>query len=645
MTEAAPAPHPRRGASAVTAALALTAAALVAALVPGDAHPVRLGHDAGFTYGYLPSVVAHGDLDFTDDAEPFDSVMPHTVEGRTHNAFPVGPAVWWSVPFLAAHATGAAVRTATGNDSPAPDGRSWPYDGLVGLGALLVGVVGIWATYAAARRLASPAGALTGTAAVWLAGPAIAYTHVYTMGSHAAGFASAALLLLVWLRLRDRPDASLWRVAALGLVAGLVVLCRWQNAVVLVGPAIDVARGRITGRDRPDVAAAAAFGGAALVALLPQLVVWDVLYGSPLRPPRGETAGAFLDLGRLHVIDVLFSWRHGMLSWHPALAAGVVGLAVATRRHPLVALSLLASLAAATIVNAGVLDWWAGASFGARRFDGLWPALAVGAAVLADRVPRALAAAVVAVLAAVNWVLLLAFQEGLVSRIEAVTPSDLLDAAGRVSLLGELASWSPRKVVWVLGLAAAGLAATSTAAAARAARARRSLSTSPGPAGTTRRRTAGTAGAVAGGLAAAVLVAGTLAAAGIAEPGRFDVNVFEAGYFVPQPDEPDRTDRVVQPGDDVWTLIWSFPGFLPPGRYQARATSVRAEGRGAPARLEVRVDGRAVVTADVGPAAADVAGGVFELEEGFRRLELVVTGGAVRLDAVVVEPVSGAASR
>jgi len=54
---------------------------------------------------------------------------------------------------------------------------------------------------------------------------------------------------------------------------------------------------------------------------------------------------------------VLFSWRHGMLSWHPVLALGLVGLVVGLRRHRVVAGSLLTSFAILVVLNAAAFDW------------------------------------------------------------------------------------------------------------------------------------------------------------------------------------------------------------------------------------------------------------------------------------------------
>ena len=107
----------------------------------------------------------------------------------------------------------------------------------------------------------------------------------------------------------------------------------------------------------PDGTAAAALGAGAGAAFLSQLASWWAPYGSPLRPPRGETSGVFLSASRLHPLQVLFSWRHGMLSWHPVLALGLVGLVVGLRRHRVVAGSLLTSFAILVVLNAAAFDW------------------------------------------------------------------------------------------------------------------------------------------------------------------------------------------------------------------------------------------------------------------------------------------------
>jgi hypothetical protein len=130
----------------------------------------------------------------------------------------------------------------------------------------------------------------------------------------------------------------------------------------------------------------AIFSATAIALFLPQMVFWEIIYGRFFLIPQGTS---YMAWGSPQIEAVLFSSRHGLLSWSPVLWLGLVGLLALTRKAPVLAVSLLGALAAATYVNASVHDWWAGASFGARRFDGALAAFGLGLAVLMEwLVPR-----------------------------------------------------------------------------------------------------------------------------------------------------------------------------------------------------------------------------------------------------------------
>ena len=80
------------------------------------------------------------------------------------------------------------------------------------------------------------------------------------------------------------------------------------------------------------------------------------------------------------VTEILFSSRHGLLSWSPILWLAIAGFVGFARREPRAAAPLAVILVALTYVNSAVADWWAGGSFGARRFDSLLPIFALGLA-------------------------------------------------------------------------------------------------------------------------------------------------------------------------------------------------------------------------------------------------------------------------
>src|SRR5205814_7391493 len=87
------------------------------------------------------------------------------------------------------------------------------------------------------------------------------------------------------------------------------------------------------------------------------------------------------------------------------------------------------------------------------------------------------------------------------------------------------------------------------------------------------------------------------------KPGRYDVHLFEAAYLVPQEHRPPRPDRVVIPGQDVWTELLAFPGYLPSGRSVATALDVSTSGS-SNARLTVLLDGSVILDGKVTTVAS-----------------------------------------
>src|SRR6185295_10365432 len=133
----------------------------------------------------------------------------------------------------------------------------------------------------------------------------------------------------------------------------------------------------------------ALLAAATLLGALPQMLVWHAIFGVwvLLAPPQGTD---FVRLTRPFVLETLFSSRHGLFSWTPLLLAGALGFVPLLRRRAALAAPLLVPLLAITYVNMCSGDWWAGGSFGNRRFDSLLPVLAFGLAAAWDAARAAL---------------------------------------------------------------------------------------------------------------------------------------------------------------------------------------------------------------------------------------------------------------
>jgi hypothetical protein len=282
---------------------------------------------------------------------------------------PIGPAVLWS-PFYAASHMYVKAASRLGVAKHTADGYSDPYRRAPVLGTVACTLGGAWLLGAVlVRRYGLGAGSLA-VAGAALASPIAYYVFVVPAMAHGLAFATAGALLWAWEAARRAPSLRTW--AVLGVLLGLVCLVRWQGAVylLLVAPLglLAVVRGV---RMRWLWAAA----GLAALAFAPQMIAWKLNYGSFLTIPQGR---GFVEWSAPHLVDVLVSADHGLLTWSPIALVGVVGLLGGLRPDPLLNGGALAVFFATAWVNAGVADWAAGDAYGARRFDLVFPLVAVG---------------------------------------------------------------------------------------------------------------------------------------------------------------------------------------------------------------------------------------------------------------------------
>jgi hypothetical protein len=438
--------------------IVLTGAVMLAAYVAGVLlFPKPDGRivfgDATHHFVQLRSIVFDHDLRFRDEyvriyhlqgGEPgvewvFTDLTP---TGHVRNYMPIGPAILWAPLYLLV-AAGETVRAWLGLGPP-PDGFGRAFQLVPGVTGVLVSTAAAWITFRLAARVTGRAPAAAATAGIWLGSHAIYYSLVSPSYSHAASMFTGALFFAAWIATRDRP--GLGRAALWGALAGASALMRWQDAVFVVVPLLEIARWRTPWRTR--IAGAAAMTAAWLVVFSPQMVVWGVLYGQPFALPQGPS---FMRWTAPHLVAVLVSDNHGLFTWAPILVFGIAGLVTFARRRPAAALPLAAVLLVSWYVNGAVADWWAGEAFGARRFLSLFPLFVLGLAVWLQPKPggssiRPWRLAMVGVLVVMNGLLLVqyeAFMKGLTTL--APYPRGWFDmwVARFVVPFRLLASWRP----------------------------------------------------------------------------------------------------------------------------------------------------------------------------------------------------------
>ncbi|MBN1515405.1 hypothetical protein JXA32_02435 [Candidatus Sumerlaeota bacterium] len=406
------------------------------------------GHDGILNTVFLRSLWFDHDLNFTNEYAYYDQltggsfelaeIPRHPDTGLPMNFYGVGAACLWA-PFYAA---GQWIKELLNPQEMASSyllpgtgpAEAW----FISLGTLFWATLGLALLYAMLRRRFGRGAALFAIALILLASPLPFYIYFHPSMSHGCAFFAAALLMYGW-HGRDEGPLGYWRWGLVGVAGGLLAMIRFQDAALLLLPALGELQRLIESRKEqsplrqlaaqtPSYALCIA---AALLAFLPQMLTWKALQGSPFSGPAYYMSIDSLDLTRpVHFFQIFFSANHGLLYWHPALTLAVIALAMQWRVEPFRRLPLIAALIAHAWIIACWDHWWAGASFGHRMFISILPLLAPGLAALYDAAKPAIRRTLVALLliAAIwNAGLIVQYGMAMIPREEPVSYRQMLE--------------------------------------------------------------------------------------------------------------------------------------------------------------------------------------------------------------------------
>ena len=410
----------------------------------GDVY-ARVGGDGYEYFATTRSLLFDLDLDYANEFAAFGASGVPGPGGEPTSRFPLGLSLLWA-PGVALTHLGVLLARGAGAALPA-DGLGVVYQSSATATTYLLVVAGLLLTERLLRPRFGAAVAFLSVAGIWLATPLHFYSTANPSMSHGPASFLAALLLASWLAARESAEARSWLRP--GLVAGAMHLVRIQDAAVLVMPAADrLLRGR---KDLLKSLVLLGVGVAAAAVL--QLTTWAAMYGEGF---IGQVRQGHFGPNRLHVLEVLFSARHGLFSWHPVYLLAVVGWLVGWHRERNLSLFCLLGLVCSAGVNSLMSDWWGSDAFGQRRLVSLTPFFAFGLAqCLSFLRQRPLVPVAAGLLALVLWNLQFAYifnSQMITGRHQAISLDRLAGAQVEVASRRWVrwAEWMPRRL-WVLG--------------------------------------------------------------------------------------------------------------------------------------------------------------------------------------------------
>lgn len=420
--------------------LALLQLALI--VVPrADGH--LIGSDGIYYFSYLRSWLLEGNPDISSEIALYNASLPPAAEveiqmrdaPHLNYAYAIGTPILWLPFFLLGH--GIVLLLHALGQPVALHGYTYWEEAAVCLGGLIYGCLGIWIVWRWLGARFGPGTALTATLGT-VAGTFLIYYLLFEASmSHACSLFAAAWFFSLWLPQRTEDQARTAPGWLLGLAAGLMVLVRWQN-LVLVLACLPLLIAHYRGRQQA-VQNLVTMAGTALLVVFPQMLFWKLTMGSWLTIPQGPH---FIDWAHPQILTVLFTLQHGLISWTPLTALCLIGLGLYARRDRPEALSLGLAFALMCYVNAAVTaDIGGGAAFGMRRFDSCGPIFALGLAALLQALPATLASRwlsrlSLAALIAWNALFIVQYRLHFIDPIAPITFDELV--MGKVRMIGQV---------------------------------------------------------------------------------------------------------------------------------------------------------------------------------------------------------------
>lgn len=314
----------------------------------------RLGNDGITYFRWLRSFIFSGQPDAWN-SEPF----------RFKVRYIFSPAFLWLPFFLIAHflAWGASLF----GRSISLNGSSYPYINAVCVSSLLYAFTAIILIYELLKKYFNKFVSFLSIVSLWIGTFLLWYMIYEPSMAQCTSFFSATLFIYVWFKHWDNRSLSGW--LWLIVLSIFMIAVRPYNIVFLLFPFIEVIEEKIKliKLKRWDtIKSSLKWEIPLLIASAASIyMIFHVIRGWELmQHPK------VFNWTQPKIIELLFSSYHGLLSWSPLIYIALFGFPLMFKKHKRLSLYCLFTFLILIYVLSSVTDWYAGDSYGSRRFIG-----------------------------------------------------------------------------------------------------------------------------------------------------------------------------------------------------------------------------------------------------------------------------------
>ncbi len=320
-------------------------------------------NDQAYYYSYVRSALIDKDFNFVNEYNYFNFTdYKITKEGLPSNRYSIGfPLMVY--PFYAAAHLSIPILNTIGL-SIQKDGYSKLHQLSFCLGSIFYGIIGLYLCFLFLRKYYTEKVSSLSILILVLTTNIFYYYSIEPFMSELCSFFSVTLFLYLWQRTLTTERKLLF--FGLGLAAGLMIIVRQQNAAFLAIVPIGYLWSRGSLPAMNVLNSTALIVGGILLGLVPQLFAWNEIFGSVVVDSyRGYS---FTYKYEPKILQVLFSTKHGLISWHPVILLCLTGLFLSIRKHARIAVPFIVAFLLQLYIISSWYYWWFGYSFGHRGF-------------------------------------------------------------------------------------------------------------------------------------------------------------------------------------------------------------------------------------------------------------------------------------
>lgn len=311
--------------------------------------------DGRYYYSYLAAFLIGHTLNLSQSFLHTDiPTWFSTPLGLPANIYPIGPALFWTVPYLLSYGVGLLFGFGP---------YSVWYQIPVGLFVILLSTVGLFLLYQLQTPFFKKRNIILSTISIFLATNLLFYGAVDVINSHALTFFLSSLLLFLWIQKPNTKHAIFE-----GIIIGLLMLIRPQEAIFLVLPLTTLVLERQKIMLLSPLMTALVFS--------PQILIWKLEWGNFFVNPYLHVAT--FNFLRPQFWGVLFNPGTGLFLWTPIIILALAGLVLFSKKQPKVGIPMLLVFFLELYVISSWSIWWEGASYSARMFISSLPFLGIG---------------------------------------------------------------------------------------------------------------------------------------------------------------------------------------------------------------------------------------------------------------------------